>query len=88
MIRLTFVTNHFRSGVEEYDTDSLKEALLADVEAHFKDPENGADGVSNGPERWVFAYVIERGDARYTPGEQADAFRDIAEIECYRATTR
>lgn len=86
MIRLTFVTNNMRMGPVEHKTDSLREALLADIEQHFKDPTDATGDLSNGPKRWVFAYVIERGDARYDPDEQADEFRDIAQIELYRAT--
>lgn len=79
MIRLTLVSNNMRSEPRTFDTDDLGEALAQYGRRHFGLPPNA------GPEVWVAAFVIERGDARMDRGEQAAKFRDLANIEAYRA---
>lgn len=78
-IRLTFVTTNVRGSVEEFDTDSLRAALRAFVANGFSDEHPG-------PDKWVFAVVVERGGAKFDDDELIAELDHIARIERVRAT--
>lgn len=90
MIRLTFVSDCHRDFVHEYDTDDLAEALIAQAE-HFRlrEPEEGKRFSDNrGPETWIFAFIVERDDARVPHDEIVATFKRIANLEELRGPER
>lgn len=83
MIRLTFVSNHVRGSTQEYDTDTLREALKEFADRNFK----GDTPQSSGPQKWLFAVVVER-DELFAPDELVDRLHDLFDVEQCRALSR
>lgn len=91
MIRLTtFTSDTHRSFVDEYDTDDLAEALIAKAESfRLREAEEGRPFSDNrGPDTWVFAFIVERDDARLSQDEIVGAFKRIANLEHLRGAGR
>lgn len=88
MIRLTFTSDTHRGFVDEYDTDDLAEALIAQAE-HFRlRPEREGIANNRGPDTWIFAFIVERDDARVSQEEIIAAFQRIANLEQLRGPER
>jgi hypothetical protein len=80
-ISLRLVTRNGANGPKSY-VGSLRSALHEFVDDNIKDPADTGDARSNGPEKWIIAIVIERGE-KYGPGEVVAGLRDMAAVrEC------
>lgn len=82
-MHLTFVSSNVRGSTQEYDTDSLRDALKDFAERNFA----GYTAQSSGPEKWLFAVVVERGES-FNPDELVDQFHDLFSMEEARRLTR
>lgn len=82
-MKLTFVSSNVRGSVQEYDTDVLRDALKDFAGRNFK----GDTPQSSGPQKWVFAVVVER-DETFEPDELIDRLADIVDVEQVRRFSR